>query len=83
MIILPVNAILQGQQKPITTDSATNLTGVLAGDGQNIGVKPVDAAPTASSSNLVSSGGVKSALNDIESGITPVALAENLTSDSA
>lgn len=47
----------------VTNSTATPLTGVLTGNGSVVGVTSVDAAPTAESTNLVSSGGVKSALD--------------------
>lgn len=47
----------------ITSATETGLNGVLAGDGSVIAVKPVDPTPTAGSPNLVTSGGVKSAIS--------------------
>lgn len=42
----------------ISTSTQTTLTGVLAGDGNVVGVRTVDASPTNLSTNLVTSGGV-------------------------
>lgn len=47
----------------VTNSTATPLTGVLTGNGSVVGVKSIDATPTADSTNLVSSGGVKTALD--------------------
>lgn len=44
----------------ISTDTETAMAGILSGDGNNITTATVDSAPTASSANLVTSGGVKS-----------------------
>lgn len=44
-------------------DTATTLTGVLVGNGNVVGTRAIDAAPTADSVNLVTSGGVKAALD--------------------
>ena len=46
----------------ISAATATTLSGVLAGNGATVEVKPVDAAPTANSNNLVTSDGVASAI---------------------
>lgn len=47
----------------ITGATETSFNGVLAGNGSTVEVKPVDTTPTANSSNLVTSGAVKSALD--------------------
>lgn len=47
----------------ISGDTATTLTGVLRGNGSNVTVQAVDATPTSGSDNLVTSGGVQSALD--------------------
>jgi len=47
----------------VTNSTATPLTGVLTGNGSVVGVTSVDSAPTDESTNLVSSGGVKTALD--------------------
>lgn len=47
----------------VTNSTATPLTGILTGNGSVVGVTSVDAAPTDESTNLVSSGGVKTALD--------------------
>lgn len=48
----------------ISTTTQTTLTGVLAGDGSVVGVRAVDASPTANSTNLAQSGGVKAAIDN-------------------
>lgn len=53
------------------------------GNGSTVDTITVDAIPIDSSTNLVTSGGVKVAIDNLEDGTIPVALAENLTSDSA
>lgn len=47
----------------VTNSTATPLTGVLTGNGSVVGVTSVDSDPTADSTNLVSSGGTKAALD--------------------
>ena len=47
----------------INGSTATTLTGVLRGNGSNVAVQAVDATPTSGSDNLVTSGGVQSALD--------------------
>ncbi|MBQ6359045.1 MAG: hypothetical protein IJI97_08885 [Clostridia bacterium] len=56
---------IQGNPGPnqVTDQTSTNLNGVLFGSQSKVTVKPVDSAPTADSANLVSSGGVKAALD--------------------
>ena len=56
---------IQGNPGPnqVTDQTSTNLNGVLFGSQSKVTVKPVDATPTADSANLVSSGGVKTALD--------------------
>lgn len=56
---------IQGNPGPnqVTDQTSTNLNGVLFGNQSRVTVKPVDASPTADSTNLVSSGGVKTALD--------------------
>lgn len=56
---------IQGNPGPnqVTDQTSTNLNGVLFGSQSKVTVKPVDATPTADSGNLVSSGGVKAALD--------------------
>lgn len=56
---------IQGNPGPnqVTDQTSTNLNGVLFGSQSKVTVKPVDATPTADSGNLVSSGGVKIALD--------------------
>lgn len=56
---------LQGNPGPnqVTNQTSTNLIGVLQGASSKVSVKPVDSTPTANSTNLVSSGGVKAALD--------------------
>lgn len=46
----------------LTTSTETNLSGLISGDGSNLGVTSVDASPTDSSTNPVQSGGVYTAL---------------------
>lgn len=55
----------QGPAGPnsIGSSTASTLNGVLAGNGSTVEVKPVDSTPTANSTNLVTSGGVKSAIS--------------------
>lgn len=48
-------------QKDLDT-ATTTLSGVLAGNGSSVEVMPVDSVPTVGSTNLVTSGGVQSAL---------------------
>lgn len=57
---------IQGNPGPnqVTNQTSTNLNGVLFGNQSKVTVKPVDATPTADSGNLVSSGGVKAALDE-------------------
>lgn len=52
----------QGPAGPneVSSSTATTLTGVLAGNGSAVVVKPVDSVPTTDSPNLVTSGGVRS-----------------------
>lgn len=50
--------------KTITDNTPTTLVGVLCGEGGTVGVKAVDTAPTSNSSNLITSGGVKKAIDD-------------------
>lgn len=54
----------QGAAGPslISASTQTTLSGVLAGNGGTVGVRPVDASPTNLSDNLISSGAVFSAL---------------------
>ncbi|MBQ7465537.1 MAG: hypothetical protein IJS55_03330 [Oscillospiraceae bacterium] len=47
----------------INGSTSTTLTGVLRGNGSNVAVQAVDATPTSGSDNLVTSGGVQSALD--------------------
>ena len=56
---------IQGNPGPnqVTNQTSTNLHGVLFGSQSKVTVKPVDDTPTADSANLVSSGGVKAALD--------------------
>lgn len=56
---------IQGNPGPnqVTDQTSTNLNGVLFGNQSRVAVKPVDSTPTADSTNLVSSGGVKTALD--------------------
>lgn len=56
---------IQGNPGPnqVTDQTSTNLNGVLFGNQSRVTVKPVDSTPTADSTNLVSSGGVKTALD--------------------
>ena len=56
---------IQGNPGPnqVTGQTSTNLNGVLFGNQSKVTVKPVDATPTADSGNLVSSGGVKAAMD--------------------
>lgn len=56
--------------KTITDNTPTTLVGVLCGDGETVGVKAVDTAPTSNSSNLITSGGVKKAIDDAIADIT-------------
>lgn len=50
----------------VSASTQTTLTGVLAGDGNTVGVRAVDATPTNNSTNLVSSGGVYNKItNDV------------------
>lgn len=49
----------------ISTETETAMVGILAGDGNNITTATVDSTPTASSANLVTSGGVKSAIDSV------------------
>ena len=51
-----------GASGVIDTTTQTAFTGVLAGNGSTVTTKAVDAAPTADSANLISSGGVAAAL---------------------
>ena len=53
---------LKGEAGHIDTSTTTSLTGILKGDGANIGVATVDAAPTEDSTNPVQSGGTYDAL---------------------
>lgn len=57
----------QGNPGPnqVTGDTVTNLTGILAGSNGKVATWPVDATPTEGSGNLVTSGGVKTALDEI------------------
>lgn len=54
---------IQGLPGPsqVTATTSTNLTGVLYGNGNNVGVATVDSTPTENSTNLISSGGVAAA----------------------
>lgn len=52
-----------GDSGVIDTTTQTAFTGVLAGNGSTITTKAVDSAPAADSANLVTSGGVKSAVD--------------------
>ena len=54
----------QGNPGPnqVTGSTATNLNGVLMGSGGTVGVRSVDSAPTNLSTNLITSGGVASAI---------------------
>lgn len=56
---------IQGNPGPnqVTDQTSTNLNGVLFGNQSRVTVKPVDATPSADSTNLVSSGGTKAALD--------------------
>lgn len=65
----------------VTNSTATPLTGVLTGNGSVVGVTSVDAAPTDESTNLVSSGGVKTAL-DAKANPSQIAYAETGTTAS-
>lgn len=68
---------IQGNPGPnqVTNQTSTNLNGVLFGNQSRVAVKPVDSAPTADSTNLVSSGGTDKAIK----GRVPVfGLGENL-----
>lgn len=58
---------IQGVAGPnqITSATSTTLNGVLMGSGGIVGVRAVDSTPTALSTNLVSSGGVQSALSSV------------------
>ena len=47
----------------VTNQTATPLTGVLVGDGSVVGVRTIDSTPTADSTGIPTSGGVKSALD--------------------
>ncbi len=55
----------------ITSATATNLNGILFGNGSNVTALPVDTAPTEDSGNLVTSGGVADALKNVHSVDTP------------
>lgn len=64
---------IQGLPGPsqVTATTSTNLTGVLYGNGTSVMVRPVDSAPTTDSANLVSSGGVFSAISDAVTSVSP------------
>ena len=49
----------------ISTDTETAMVGVLAGNGSKITTATIDSAPTSSSTNLVTSGGVKTAIDNV------------------
>ena len=55
---------IQGNPGPnqITSGTSTTLSGVLMGSSGVVGVRPVDSAPTALSTNLITSGGVNTAI---------------------
>lgn len=74
---------LQGNPGPnqVTNQTSTNLIGVLQGASSKVSVKPVDSAPTANSTNLVSSGGTKAAL-DTKANQGQLAYVENGTTAS-
>lgn len=65
----------------ISTSTQTTLTGVLAGDGSVVGVRTVDASPTANSTNLVTSGGVLNAINGAKLMRFPTASVSATTGD--
>ena len=71
---------IQGNPGPnqVTDQTSTNLNGVLFGSQSRVTVKPVDSDPTADSTNLVSSGGVKTAL-DTKANQAQLAYVENGT----
>ena len=52
----------------ISTATETNIVGVLSGNGNNIAAATVDSAPTSASANLVTSGGVYTAVNNAVTG---------------
>lgn len=74
---------LQGNPGPnqVTNQTSTNLIGVLQGASSKVSVKPVDSTPTANSTNLVSSGGVKTAL-DAKANPSQIAYVESGTTAS-
>lgn len=74
---------IQGNPGPnqVTDQTSTNLNGVLFGNQSRVAVKPVDSTPTADSTNLVSSGGVKTAL-DTKANQTQLAYVETGTTAS-
>ncbi len=55
----------------VTSATATNLTGILRGNGSNVGAITVDASPTEGSDNLISSGAVAAALGNVHTVDTP------------
>lgn len=73
---MSVNGILTGQQKSYTKAEED----ALLATKQN--TLTFDDTPTQNSDNPVKSSGIKAVIDNVVNGVTPVALAENLTSDS-
>lgn len=73
---MSVNGILTGQQKSYTKAEED----ALLATKQN--TLTFDDIPTQNSDNPVKSSGIKAVIDNVVNGVTPVALAENLTSDS-
>lgn len=71
---------LQGNPGPnqVTNQTSTNLVGVLQGAASKVSVRPFDSVPTAESTNLLSSGAVKTAL-DAKANPTQIAYVETGT----
>lgn len=71
---------LQGNPGPnqVTNQTSTNLVGVLQGSASRVSVRPFDSVPTADSTNLLTSGSVKTAL-DAKANPTQIAYVETGT----